>query len=499
LKLKSSKIVQLHFGEIQFTKMNEGNELKTKNFLYSLNQEKKGPCTVDDLLDLYEAGKINENTQICEEKTEKWTKVSENKPLYEYFRTMLNEEYDEETEQVETDEVSSLIQELDQLEKGEEIKEVEMEEETTEEAKTEIEKEIERNLKRKEMSSERTVGPPPKLPPTVSKDQTIEFDEQSETYFYRDEGIIIEFNPQRNGWFPKLDQDLISKHSEIYGPTDTQEVTLAEVKKKIKKEKKEKKEKKLENTEKWNEQGNSSNIYVTGLPKDITLSEFKDYFKNYGVFKKDLETGEDRAKLYQNQNGENKGDGVIYFVGGASVQNVVNILDNTEIRPGYPIKIQIATFQKKDNFVPKEKKFSKKDYQKQFKQLQWGIEKGRAEEMTGPRVVILKQMFTLNQFSMDPLFEQNLKTEIKQECERIGKVEKIRVFKNHPEGIVEIKFALATSADLCIKTFDGRYFDERKISAELWDGKTKYNEVFQEDEEDDEERWENFGKNLDQK
>ena len=186
-----------------------------------------------------------------------------------------------------------------------------------------------------------------------------------------------------------------------------------------------------------------------------------------------------------------------------SVQNALNLLDNTEIKPGYPIKIQIATFKKKENFQPKEKKFSKKEYQKQFKQLEWGIDKGRVEEVKGPKIVILKQMFTLNQFSNDPLFEQNLKFEIRQECQRFGQVEKIKVFKNHPDGVVEVKFILSTSAEMCIKTFNGRFFDGRKISAEFWDFKTKYNEIRNQneldDEDEDESRWEEYGKSLDEK
>lgn len=50
----------------------------------------------------------------------------------------------------------------------------------------------------------------------------------------------------------------------------------------------------------------------------------------------------------------------------------------------------------------------------------------------------------------------------------------IPYIKRHPEGVVQVTMADPEEADLVIKLMNGRYFGERKLTAETWDGKTKY-------------------------
>jgi HIV Tat-specific factor 1 len=47
-------------------------------------------------------------------------------------------------------------------------------------------------------------------------------------------------------------------------------------------------------------------------------------------------------------------------------------------------------------------------------------------------------------------------------------------FQRHPEGVAQITFREPEEADACVTLLNGRWFGQRKITAETWDGKTKY-------------------------
>lgn len=47
-------------------------------------------------------------------------------------------------------------------------------------------------------------------------------------------------------------------------------------------------------------------------------------------------------------------------------------------------------------------------------------------------------------------------------------------FKRHPEGVAQINFKEPDAADACVLLLNNRWFGQRKITAETWDGKTKY-------------------------
>lgn len=44
----------------------------------------------------------------------------------------------------------------------------------------------------------------------------------------------------------------------------------------------------------------------------------------------------------------------------------------------------------------------------------------------------------------------------------------------HPEGVAQVNFKEVEAADACIQLLNGRWFGQRKITAETWDGKAKY-------------------------
>lgn len=48
------------------------------------------------------------------------------------------------------------------------------------------------------------------------------------------------------------------------------------------------------------------------------------------------------------------------------------------------------------------------------------------------------------------------------------------VFQRHPDGVAQVTFREPEAADACVALLNGRWFGQRKITAETWDGKTKY-------------------------
>lgn len=96
----------------------------------------------------------------------------------------------------------------------------------------------------------------------------------------------------------------------------------------------------------------------------------------------------------------------------------------------------------------------------------------------------------------DPGLRQDLELDIIEECnEKFGQVEKFQIFEQNPEGVIKIKFHTPAAAEKCINALNGRFYNERRIDAVYWDGKTDYNRV-KEDMETQEKRIEEFGKWL---
>ena len=50
----------------------------------------------------------------------------------------------------------------------------------------------------------------------------------------------------------------------------------------------------------------------------------------------------------------------------------------------------------------------------------------------------------------------------------------VYVFQRHPDRAAQVTFWEFEGADACVPLLNGRWFEQRKITAETWDGKTKY-------------------------
>ncbi|EPQ29016.1 uncharacterized protein PFL1_03306 [Pseudozyma flocculosa PF-1] len=90
------------------------------------------------------------------------------------------------------------------------------------------------------------------------------------------------------------------------------------------------------------------------------------------------------------------------------------------------------------------------------------------------RTVVLKKMFTLVELDEDPTLLLDLKEDVREECEGIGRVTNVVLWDREPEGVMTIKFADPLAAAECVKKMDGRYFAGRRIDAFLIGSKPRF-------------------------
>jgi len=66
-------------------------------------------------------------------------------------------------------------------------------------------------------------------------------------------------------------------------------------------------------------------------------------------------------------------------------------------------------------------------------------------------------------------------------------------FQRHPEGILQIYMTTPEEADAVLQSFDGRFFGGKRLTAEIYDGKTKF-KIEETDAERDNrlKNWESF-------
>jgi RNA recognition motif-containing protein len=90
----------------------------------------------------------------------------------------------------------------------------------------------------------------------------------------------------------------------------------------------------------------NTSVYVSNLPKDVSVEEVVDYFSKCGVIGEDA-SGQKRVKLYHDENGQFKGDALVTYFKPESVPLALQLLDETELiredgRPSPLIRVQVV-------------------------------------------------------------------------------------------------------------------------------------------------------------
>jgi HIV Tat-specific factor 1 len=257
--------------------------------------------------------------------------------------------------------------------------------------------------------------------------------DKTQTYTDPSDGTVYEWDAEKKGWFPKIDDYFLAAYQANYGlaqpettPTDpapsapavqpvagTQhpaggenptpdEQSSASSEDGARKRKQEPEEGWFEI-----EESKNHNIYVSGLPHDVTPEEFEQLMSKYGIVMED-DDGEPKLKLYRDASGEVKGDGRCCYLKIESVGLALQLLDGMQLR-GSTIRAEKAKFSLKGSYNPalkkKPVKKSKKSKQSaQEKLLDWRERKAKAatnEHKTKyDKIVIVSHAFHPSEFEV---------------------------------------------------------------------------------------------------
>ncbi|KAL8180811.1 UNVERIFIED_CONTAM: HIV Tat-specific factor 1, partial [Gekko kuhli] len=326
----------------------------------------------------------------------------------------------------------------------------------------------------------------------------------SDPFTYTDptDGTQYEWDRDKKAWFPKVTDDFLATYHANYGfPADSSDnssasVTKTEIKPPVdskmagvqqpveqkvsqQAEPKQKGEKRKPEAGWFHvEEQRNTNIYVTGLPPDITKDEFVQVMSKCGIIMRDPQTDEPKIKLYKDKEGNLKGDGLCCYLKRESVELALKLLDENEIR-GYKLHVEVAQFQLKGEYDASKKRKKCKDYKKklsqQQKQLDWRPEKKPGDaRLRHERVIIIRNMFHPKDFEEDPLVLNEIREDLRTECEKFGQVKKVIIFDRHPDGVASVSFKEMEEADVCKQALHGRWFGGRQLCVETWDGVTDY-------------------------
>ncbi|CAB4427595.1 unnamed protein product [Rhizophagus irregularis] len=327
---------------------------------------------------------------------------------------------------------------------------------------------------------------------------TLQFDEDLQQWTQIDEDLLLILQqsaysvPGVNESEPAVPLKRGKRKNDVYTSNDTEQDS--------KKQKQNSQKKKPVNT----------SVYVTGLPPDVTVEELAEVFSKYGVLMEDLVAGGPKIKLYKDDKDRLKGDALVTYLKEESVALACQLLDETQLRPEEVsvIRVQKAQFREKEpkpDANQNDNKLDKKKVQKKLHQLEkkldwYESEPGKKAERYN-KIVILKHMFTLEELESDITLLLDLKEDIRAECEKLGEVTNVILYDKEPEGVVSVKFKDQLSADACVMKMNGRFFAGRRIEAEIFDGKQKYqktNAKSGETEEEESVRLEKYSKWLEQ-
>uniref|UniRef100_A0A673JJR2 17S U2 SnRNP complex component HTATSF1 n=1 Tax=Sinocyclocheilus rhinocerous TaxID=307959 RepID=A0A673JJR2_9TELE len=322
--------------------------------------------------------------------------------------------------------------------------------------------------------------------------QRREVGEDPYTYVDPEDGTVYDWDHEKRAWFPKVNDDFIAAYQANYGfneegaPDPSAAVPVTDfLPAKPEDSNQEKTKEGAQKGEKrkadpgWFEveKDKNTNVYVTGLPPDITPDEFVEVMSKCGIIMCDPITEEYKIKLYKDKDGNQKGDGLCCYLKKESVALAVRLLDETEIR-GYQLHVEAARFELKGQYDASKKKKKNKEYRKklqqQQKQLDWRPQKVAETRKRHEKVVIIQNMFHPSDFEEDPLVLNEYRDDLRTECEKFGQVKKVIIFDRHPDGVASVAFKEPEEADMCQTALNGRWFGGKKLSAQLWDGVTDY-------------------------
>lgn len=62
-------------------------------------------------------------------------------------------------------------------------------------------------------------------------------------------------------------------------------------------------------------------------------------------------------------------------------------------------------------------------------------------------------MFTLEELEKDPSLLLDLKQDVREECEKLGKITNVVLYDLEPDGVMSVKFKDVSTAALCAQVY----------------------------------------------
>ncbi|RMZ83845.1 hypothetical protein DV737_g1476, partial [Chaetothyriales sp. CBS 132003] len=354
----------------------------------------------------------------------------------------------------------------------------------------------------------------PKSPSQFDADPRISFSRLDNKFLLEtEEGTEYEWDTSLKRWIPVLDQELLDQQAAIYkveGVDDDAATTVPN--------KKKRKQNGDEGNQKQKKPRANTAVYVTSIPLDATRSEIQSVFSKCGMIAEEIDSGQPRIKMYEDEQGAFKGDALVVYFRPESVQLALQMLDDSdfrlaESRPSARMRVQAADFSyKSQQDVPEKKskgeqrKIIKKTQKMNSKLADWDDDDAQLVEQPNSRwdkVVILKHMFTLQELEEDPGAILEIKEDIRDECSKLGEVTNVVLFDKEADGVASVRFTSPEAAEACV--MNGRWFDERQLEAFVATGNENFrktnekSEAFEDEDSDGEKgRLDKFGSWLEE-
>lgn len=326
--------------------------------------------------------------------------------------------------------------------------------------------------------------------------------EQSPYEYTAPDGTVYEWDHAQRGWFPKIDDDFLARYHASYGnyteapPEEIKSTQPAKVEQlptvpepapsfalpnpPPPDPRETKAELEQQRLPAWfvEDPLTTTKVYIQNLPDDMTEEEFVELMSKYGIIAKDHKSKKLKVKLYAEPSGQLKGDALCTYARVESVQMAIEFLDEADYR-GRKLKVERAKFEMRGSYNPTLKpKKSKKEKQKEKKQLEkmfeWHPEKMRGEREKHEGTVIFKNLFDPAVFAKNVSLILDYQQDLQEECMKYGTCKKVVVFSTEPDGIAKVVMSDPIEADTVISVFNGRIYKGRTVTAETWDGRTKY-------------------------
>lgn len=303
---------------------------------------------------------------------------------------------------------------------------------------------------------------------------------ENDTHVYTEaDGSKCFWDEEKKAWIPKVDDEFLAYYQMSYGFVDNKP---AEPKPEKDDKKKTDAGLKRKSEPQWFQPSEEKNtkVYVSNLPLDLTEEEFVNFMQKCGLVERDPTTQKMKVKMYMDKD-QNcfKGDALCTYIKIESVDLALKLLDGSDFK-GNKISVERAHFQMKGEYNPalKPKKKKKKELEKlkkmQQKLFDWRPEKFIGERSKHERIVIVKNLFSPSDFDNEVQLILDYQQDLREECSKCGEVRKVVLYDRHPEGVAQITMKEPEQADAVIQLINGRWFGKRQITAETWDGRTKY-------------------------